>query len=164
MGPEWLAGDFGDRGCLETLVSLDAVLCRWLGRAPKEPAVEARALLRAAAAGDAVAGQAIAEAATLIGLAAAHVSVVIDPSLLVLSGPLLGDGGDVLERVRTVVSRVIPRPPRVVCSRLGEAAMIAGSVLVATQEARGRLRRRLRELNGGEASRARAAAARNGSR
>jgi len=81
-------------------------------------------------------------------MAAAHVSLVLDPSLLVLGGPLLANGSEVLERVRAVVSRINPRPPKVVRSALGEHAMLTGSLLVATQEARGRLRRRLRESAG----------------
>jgi hypothetical protein len=92
--------------------------------------------------------QALGDAATLIGMAAAHVSLVIDPSLLVLGGPLLASGSDLLERVRAVVARINPRPPKVVRSALGEHAMLTGSLLVATQEARGRLRRRLRESSG----------------
>ena len=46
-------------------------------------------------------------------MAAANLSLVIDPSLLVLDGPLVENGGDLLERVRTVISRIIPRPPKV---------------------------------------------------
>ena len=51
----------------------------------------ARALLRAAQAGEEAALRAIGDAATLIGMAAANLSLVIDPSLLVLSGPLVGN-------------------------------------------------------------------------
>jgi predicted NBD/HSP70 family sugar kinase len=142
---ESISGDFGSRGCLETLVGLDVIVRRWRPEAREDVAGQARALLRATRAGDTAARQAIGDAATLIGLAAAHVSLVIDPSLVVLSGPLLGDGGEVLERVRAVVSRIIPRPPKVVGSTLGERAMLTGSLLVATQEARRLLRRRLRE-------------------
>jgi predicted NBD/HSP70 family sugar kinase len=148
MASESATGDFGNRGWLETLVGLDTVVGRWRGDASGDLPAEARALLRAAGAGDAAAGRAIGDAATLIGMAAAHVSLVIDPSLLVLSGPLVGDDGEVLERVRTVVSRVMPRPPKVVRSTLGEHAMLTGSLLVATQDARERLRRRLRRSEG----------------
>jgi predicted NBD/HSP70 family sugar kinase len=102
-------------------------------------------LRQAARAGDGQALRILADAATLSGMAASHVSLVIDPSLLVLGGPLVGTGGEVLEQVRAVVSRVIPRPPKVVSSALGEQAMLAGSLLVATQEARGRLRRHVRD-------------------
>jgi predicted NBD/HSP70 family sugar kinase len=145
MASEYLTRDFGTRGCLETLVGFDTIVRCWQPEAPGDQPDVARALLRAAQAGDAAAVRAIGDAATLIGIAAANLSLVIDPSLLVLSGPLVGAGGGVLERVRSVVSQVIPRPPKVVCSALGDGAMLAGSLLVAAQEARGRLRRGLRD-------------------
>jgi predicted NBD/HSP70 family sugar kinase len=144
MASEAVAGNLGSRGWLETFVGLDTIVRRWRPDAPGEMREQARALLQAVRAGDAGALQALDDAATLIGMAAAHVSLVIDPSLLVLGGPLLANGSEVLERVRAVVSRINPRPPKVVRSTLGEHAMLTGSLLVATQEARGRLRRRLR--------------------
>jgi predicted NBD/HSP70 family sugar kinase len=145
MASEYVTRDFGTRGCLETLVGLDAIVRRWRADAAVDPRRGAAELLQTARGGDPQALRVLAEAATLIGMAASHVSLVIDPSLVVLGGPLVGTGGPLLERVRTVVSRVIPRPPNVVCSALGEQAMLAGSLLVATQEARGRLRRRVRD-------------------
>ena len=150
MAPEHLTCDFGTRGCLETLVGFDTILRRWRPEASGDPKDLARALLRAAQAGEESARRVIGEAATLIGMAAANLSLVIDPSLLVLSGPLVETGGDVLERVRAVVSQIIPRPPKVVCSALGDGAMLSGSLLVATQEARGRLRGLLRDPHGPE--------------
>ena len=151
MAPEHLTCDFGTRGCLETLVGVDTILNRWRPDASGHPKDLARALLRAAQAGEESARRVIGEAATLIGMAAANLSLVIDPSLLVLSGPLVETGGDVLERVRVVVSQIIPRPPTVVCSALGDGAMLSGSLLVATHEARGRLRGLLRDPHGPEA-------------
>ena len=148
MAPEHVARDFGSRGCLETLVGLDVIVRRWRPEAREDFPRQASRLLEAARAGDPVALGVIDDAAVLIGMAASHVSLVIDPSLLVLSGPLVGSGGEMLERVRAVVSRIIPRPPKVVCSVLGEQAMLSGSLLVATQEARERLRRRLRNSQG----------------
>lgn len=150
MAPEHLTCDFGTRGCLETLVGVDTILNRWRPEASGHPKDLARALLRAAQAGEESARRVIGEAATLIGMAAANLSLVIDPSLLVLSGPLVETGGDVLERVRVVVSQIIPRPPKVVCSALGDGAMLSGSLLVATHEARGRLRGLLRDPHGPE--------------
>jgi predicted NBD/HSP70 family sugar kinase len=148
MASEYLAGDFGTRGCLETLVGFDTILRRWRPEASGDLEDQARALLRAARAGDEAARRATDDAATLIGMAAANLSLVIDPSLLVLNGPLVETGGDVLERVRRVVSQIIPRPPKVVCSALRDGAMLSGSLLVATQEARGRLRGLLRDPHG----------------
>jgi len=150
MAPEHLTCDFGTRGCLETLVGFDTILHRWQPEATNDAKDVARALLRAAQTGDESARRIIGESATLIGMAAANLSLVIDPSLLVLSGPLVEPGGDVLERVRTVVSQIIPRPPKVVCSALGDGAMLSGTLLVATQAARGRLRGLLRDPHGPE--------------
>jgi predicted NBD/HSP70 family sugar kinase len=147
MASEYLGRDFGTRGCLETLVGFDTILRRWQPEAGGNLKDLGRAFLRAARAGEESARRTIGDAATLIGMAAANLSLVIDPSLLVLGGPLVENGGDLLERVRTVISQIIPRPPKVVCSALGEGAMICGSLLVATQEARGRLRGQLRGPN-----------------
>jgi predicted NBD/HSP70 family sugar kinase len=148
MASESVSENFGSRGWLETLVGLDTIVRRWRPDAAGELREQATSLLQAARDGDPRALHALGEAATLIGMAAAHVSLVIDPSLLVLGGPLLADGGEVLERVRAVVSRINPRPPKVVRSALGEQAMLTGSLLVATQEARGRLRELLRDPRG----------------
>jgi len=150
MASEYLDRDFGTRGCLETLVGFDSILRRWQPEASGDLGDVAQALLRAAQAGEESAQRAMGDAATLIGMAAANLSLVIDPSLLVLHGPLVENGGDLLERVRSVVSQIIPRPPKVVCSALGDGAMLSGSLLVATQEARGRLRGRLRDPHGPE--------------
>ena len=150
MASEYLTRDFGTRGCLETLVGFDTILRRWQPEASGDLKDLGRALLRAAQAGEESARRGIGEAATLIGMAAANLSLVIDPSLVVLNGPLVEDGGDVLERVRSVVSQIIPRPPKVVCSALGDGAMLSGSLLVATQAARGRLHGLLRDPHGPE--------------
>jgi predicted NBD/HSP70 family sugar kinase len=148
MASEHLTRDFGTRGCLETLVGADQVLRRWHPEACGGVEDHGRALLRAAQAGEESARRVLDEAATIIGIAAANISLIIDPSLLVIGGPLVENGGDVLERVRGVVSQIIPRPPKVVCSALGEGAMLCGSLLVATHEARGRLRLWLRDPAG----------------
>lgn len=151
MAADHVGRDFGSRGCLETLVGLDSIVHRWRPDAQGDLLHQVTQLVRAARAGESSARQALDDAATLIGMAASHVSLVIDPSLLVLDGPIIGTGGEMLERVRSVVSRIIPQPPRVVCSTLGERAKLAGSLLVATQEARERLHQRLRDPQGSSA-------------
>jgi len=145
LGPEHLTRDFGSRGCFETLAGLDAVVRGWRPKARGDLEAHARALLQAARAGEASARRALREAATLVGIAATHLSLVIDPSLLVFGGSLVEHDGGLLEEIRGIVTRVIPRPPRVEASVLGEKAALWGSLLVATEEARGQLRRRVRE-------------------
>jgi glucokinase len=154
MAAEHVDREYGSRGCMESLVGLDRIVARWRPDAREGLQQQASRLLQAAQDGDPEALRVIHEAATLIGMAASHVSLVIDPSLLVLSGVLVGTGGEMLEEVRRVVGRIIPRPPKVVCSALGDQAMLLGSLLVATQEARGRLRRRLPHAPGRAADKA----------
>jgi predicted NBD/HSP70 family sugar kinase len=148
MAREHLGRDYGSRGCLESLVGVDSIVQGWRSDTGGDLRQKTDRLLQATRSGEPEARRALHDAATLIGMAASHVSLVIDPSLLVLSGPLVGTGGEVLERVRAVVAQIIPRPPKVVCSTLGERAMLSGSLLVATQEAKARLRDRLRDLRG----------------
>src|SRR6185295_13405456 len=83
MGPQFVGQDFGSRGCLETLAGLKALAARWPHVAQRDPDQWVTELFDAAEAGDAQARQAVDEAATLIGIAASNLSLVIDPSLIV---------------------------------------------------------------------------------
>jgi predicted NBD/HSP70 family sugar kinase len=101
--------------------------------------LDRRTVLRA---GDANARHRLDDAATCIGIATANVCSVVDPSLVVLGGALLADGA-LLEPVRQIVSRFIPMPAMIVTTSLDKDAPLWGSVLVATKEARERLRQQL---------------------
>jgi len=50
-----------------------------------------------------------------------------------------------VDQVQRTVGRIVPGPTRIVVSTLGEEATLWGSLLVATTEARERLRPHLRE-------------------
>jgi glucokinase len=139
MGPQYVERDFGQRGCLETLASLTALEARW-----RESGREGRRTVFAAAReGDPAARDAVREAATLLGIAATNLSLVLDPSLLVFGGPLLPGGEMLVEEVARIVGRIIPSPPKIVASELGDKAPLYGAVLVAATEARRRLRAEL---------------------
>jgi len=103
-------------------------------------------LFEAARAGDPRALRAIDEVTTLIGIAVANVSLVLDPSLIVLGGAVAAQGALFVQRVHRTVDRIVPGPTRIVVSTLGEEATLWGSLLVATTEARERLRPPLREV------------------
>jgi predicted NBD/HSP70 family sugar kinase len=145
MGPDLVARDFGSRGCLETLAGLDAIVERWRPGSQGDPEGLARALLEAARSDDERARDALREAGTLIAIASSHLSLVIDPSLLVFGGVLVEQGNELLDEIRRIVARVIPTPPQIAASSLGQKAALWGSLLVATEDARSRLRRRLRQ-------------------
>jgi predicted NBD/HSP70 family sugar kinase len=86
----------------------------------------------------------IREAGALLGMAATNLSLVLDPSLIVLGGPLAGEGSPLLDEVRRIVTRIIPSPPEVKASALGNDATLFGGLQTAATEARGRLRASLR--------------------
>lgn len=149
MGPQYAYEDFGARGCLETLVGLKALAARNPKLAERDPERWVAKLFDAAEAGDVQARRAADEAATLIGIAAANLSLVLDPSLIVLGGALLSQGEPLVREVRRVVQRIVPRSCEIVLSALDKEAPLWGCLLVAMQAARDGLRQRLHEARAG---------------
>jgi predicted NBD/HSP70 family sugar kinase len=146
MGPQYVDRDFGPRGCLETLAGLRALAMRWPRHSGDDPERWVAELFHAAQGGDRRAQKAIEEVATLIGIAAANLSLVLDPSLIVLGGAVPSQGALFVRQVQRTVDRIVPGPTEIVVSALGEEATLWGSLLVATTEARERLRPHLREM------------------
>jgi len=147
MGAEYVDADLRARGGgLETLAGLKALSARWAGPADVDGDGWVGALFKAAAEGDEQARRAVRQSATLIGMAIANLSVVIDPSLIVLGGALVTQGPRLIDDVRAIVERVVPRASPIVPSSLGQEAPLWGAVLMATNDARDRLRSQLRGL------------------
>jgi glucokinase len=147
MGSQYADQDLRDQGgSLEMLAGLKALSARWTGPADVDGDGWVGALFAAAAAGDEQARRALEQSATMLGMATANLSVVIDPSLIVLGGALVTQGPALLEDVRRIVERVVPRSSPIVLSSLGQEAPLWGAVLVATIEARDRLREQLRTV------------------
>ena len=105
-------------------------------------------LCEAAERGDRRAEEALEDTAKLIGIAVANLSLVLDPSLVVLGGALITQGEPLVQQVRRIVGRIVPAPVEIVISALGQEAPLWGSLLLATTEARQRLQERLREARG----------------
>lgn len=145
MGPQYLDRDFGARGCLESLVGLDALAQGWPRTPRRNGDTWVGELLDAARSGDRRARKLVDDAVGLIGIAAANLMLVLDPSLIVLGGALASRDEDLVEEVRAVAMRIVPTPSDIVGSVLGDEAVLWGSLLMARTEARDRLRRRLRE-------------------
>ena len=145
MGPQYVDQDFGARGCLETLAGLKTLAARWSGRGRSSGGRWVAELFEAALRGDGRAKKAVEEAATLIGIATANLSLVLDPSLIVLAGALVDQGESLVQDVRRIVGRIVPGPAEIVVSSLGKEAPLWGCLLVATREARERLRQGLWE-------------------
>jgi glucokinase len=145
MGPQFVDRDFGPRGCLETLAGLKSLANRWARSRRGNTDRWVAELFEAAQGNDRAARKAVEEAAALIGIAVANLSLVLDPSLIVLGGALIAQGEPLLSEVRRIVARLVPAPLEIVVSALGKEAPLWGTLLVATIEARGHLRLRLRE-------------------
>jgi glucokinase len=144
MGTQYAEADMRARGGnLEMLAGLKALSARWAGPAEVDGERWLGALFAAAEAGDEQATCAVHESATLIGMAVANLSVVIDPSLIVLGGALVTQGPRLIDDIRAIVERVVPRASPIVCSSLGQEAPLWGAVLLATGHARDRLREQL---------------------
>jgi glucokinase len=144
MGPQYYEQDFGPFGCLESLASLKTMRARWgagTEGAPGDKRVDE--IFQAAQNGDAKAKGLIAETARLVGIAATHITLVIDPSLVVVAGPL-AEQEMFLAEVRQVVKRLIPAAPEIVPAKLGTDGPLVGSLLLATMRARSVLRQHLR--------------------
>jgi len=148
MGPQFVDRDFGTRGCLETLVGLKALASHWPRAARGDSDHWIAQLFQAAQRGDRRARKAVDETATLVGIATANLSLVLDPSLIVLGGSLITQGRPLVQAVRRVVARIVPRPSEIVVSTLGKEAPLWGSLLLAIEEAHERLRQQLRRTRG----------------
>ena len=145
MGPQYVNVDFGSRGCLETLAGLKALAARWPSGSSGDPAQWMAELFEAAQSGNRDAQKAIAETATLIGIAAANVAAVVDPSLIVLGGALFSQAEPLVQEVRKVVARITSVPIEIAVSQLGKEAPLLGTLLVAATEAHRHLPLRLKE-------------------
>jgi glucokinase len=141
MGPQFVDTDYGSRGCLETLTGLRTLMRQYAGSA--EGADWVAELARAVAAENPAARKVLEEAATFIGIATANVCSVVDPSIVVLGGALGTIGDPLFTEVRRIVGRVVSMPVTIVPSSLAKDAPLWGSLLVATSEARERVRQQL---------------------
>jgi predicted NBD/HSP70 family sugar kinase len=144
MGPQFVESDFGARGCLETLVGLKALEARWTRHASSEGEPGAKGLIEAAQAGDRKARSILDETVTLIGIAAANLTLTLDPSLIVLGGAFITQAPHTIDEIRRIVARIVLTPSGIMQSTLGESAPLWGSVLLAMSEARQRLRTQLK--------------------
>jgi glucokinase len=144
MGPQFVSRDFGSSGCLESLTGLKALAGRWSRGNTAPPEVQVRRILEAAERKDRRARRIVRDVATLLGIAAANLSVVLDPSLIVFGGAIVAQNGVFLDEIRRILARIVPSPPAVVVSSLGKDATLWGSLLLATSQARSQLRARLK--------------------
>lgn len=144
MGAEYINVPYGARGCLETLAGLHALAARWPEAAQGDPDSWLPRLFESARSGDTRARQAIEETATLLGIAAANIGTVVDPSMMVLGGALFANAAPLVGRVRAVVQRISRAPIEIGLAALGKEAPLSGTLLLAATSACDRLRTEVR--------------------
>jgi glucokinase len=146
LGPQHLAEGQSPQGSLEMSAGLRALAERWMAGGANDVEESVGDLVEAARTGEGRARDLLHEVATLLGLATANLSLVVDPSLIVLGGSLILRADSLADEVRRIVGRIVPRPNQIVVSQLGDEAPLWGGLLVAATEARERVQRPLRQV------------------
>ncbi|WP_347877940.1 ROK family protein [Salinibacterium sp. ZJ454] len=126
----------GSRGCLDMFASGPALLD--LFRA--DPGMQRlQDLLQRAESGDASSQRVIADAGRHIGIAAASLSNLFDPQVIIIGGELAQTGETLLAPLRHALERSVLAGhsgwPRVVQSQLGEKAELIGCLALAIEQA-----------------------------
>jgi predicted NBD/HSP70 family sugar kinase len=102
-------------------------------------AVDARAVFAAARRGDRVALDIVDRAALGLARGIASVSLLIDPELVVLGGGLSRAGDLLVDPIRRALGDLVPRPPALTVTTLGDEVVALGAIELALEAARQRL-------------------------
>jgi predicted NBD/HSP70 family sugar kinase len=115
------------------------------GRVARDVTTQNSEVLEAAGRGEPQARGDLLETARFISVAAANLTALINPSLIVLGGALFADAPTLVPAVSAAVQSIACAPVAVVPSALGRDASLWGGLIVALNGARERVRRELRE-------------------
>lgn len=91
-------------------------------------------LFEAARSGEVEALDILQQYSQKIASALRQISVVLAPDLIVLGGGIGGNGDVLLPLLRQIISEQFPVQPQLICSKLGEQAVVTGAVQVAIQQ------------------------------
>ncbi|WP_340032806.1 ROK family protein [Paenibacillus sp. FSL K6-1122] len=91
-------------------------------------------LFEAARSGEVEALDILQQYSKKIASALCQISVVLAPDLIVLGGGVGGNGDVLLPLLRQIISEQFPVQPQLICSKLGEQAVVTGAVQVAIQQ------------------------------
>jgi predicted NBD/HSP70 family sugar kinase len=144
MGAGVVVGGELHRGRHGAAGEIDFALIAFDGVDPSAPQVTAlagggadpRAVFGAAREGDEAAGAVVAEVARRIALHIAPFAAVADVELVVLGGGIGANGDLLLDPVGRHLADLLPFPPRLEVSTLGETAVLTGALAVGVQAAR----------------------------
>ena len=102
---------------------------------PVGPPFDVRAMFGAARAGDPLALAVVAEEARRIALHIAPIAAVADVELIVLGGGVGANGDLLVAPVRRELAKLLPYPPRLALTSLGDAAVLTGALAVGLRSA-----------------------------
>jgi predicted NBD/HSP70 family sugar kinase len=89
-------------------------------------------ILKAAKNGDALAKEVIHIEAERIALYVASISAVTDVELVVLSGGIGRQASFFMDPIKKLVSSIVPFPPAIEVSTLGDSGILVGALSIAT--------------------------------
>jgi predicted NBD/HSP70 family sugar kinase len=127
----------GNRGCLERLVGLPALLDA-LGHS-RGPSLTMEGLFDLALSGDVGSRRVIADAGRVIGVVVANLCNILNPRLVIVGGPLSVVGDILVDPLRASFRRcalpVVGSTTEVVVGSLGDRATVLGAVGLVLREA-----------------------------
>lgn len=112
-------------------------LLRLAGGDPE--AIDAEVVFAAAREGDRAAVRIVDELVERLGRGVAAAAVVLNPETVIVGGGLSRAGGALLEPLERHLRALVPIPPRVVLSELGDRSVALGGVRLAVQQVEERL-------------------------
>lgn len=92
-------------------------------------------ILKAAKDGDPLGSAVIEQEAERIALYIAAISAIVDVELVVLSGGIGRQADFFIAPIRTLVNQILPFPPRIEVSQLGDSGILVGALRLATAQA-----------------------------
>lgn len=92
-------------------------------------------ILKAAKDGDSLGRAIIDQEAERIALYIASISAVVDVELVVLSGGIGRQADFFIAPIRKLVNQILPFPPRIEISKLGDSGILVGALQIATAQA-----------------------------
>jgi len=93
-------------------------------------------ILRAAAAGDQLGKAVLDLEAERIALYIAAIAAVTDVELVVLAGGIGRQAASFIEPIKTLIAEIVPFPPRLEISTLGDSGILVGALRVGISQAR----------------------------
>lgn len=127
-GKEFLGTAYVDFGGLESQASARGILER-AQEARRAPRLSLAEVFEASRQDLDWATTIVDEMVDYLSLAVANLSVLFDPSLIILGGPVTPYAGSLAEAILRRLDGTIPTPPRLVASNLGLRATVMGAIV-----------------------------------